>query len=60
VARHNDGTGAKYTRSRRPVELVYYEEFGTREEAMQREAAIKRFPKKRKEALVEEFRRKHV
>lgn len=60
VAHHNEGTGAKYTRSRRPVELVYYEEFDTREEAMQREAAIKRYPKEQKEALVKEFRRKHV
>ena len=57
---HNEGKGAKYTRSRRPVELVYYEEFDTRKEAMQREAAIKRYPKEQKEALVEEFRRKHV
>ena len=41
VKAHNDGEGAKYTRSRRPVELVYYEEFVTRGEAMKREYAIK-------------------
>ena len=30
VKAHNDGEGAKYTRSRRPVELVYYEEYATK------------------------------
>ena len=34
---HNEGKGAKYTRSRRPVALVYYEAFSTKEEAMRRE-----------------------
>ena len=34
---HNQGKGARYTRSRRPVELVYYETFATKQEAMQRE-----------------------
>ena len=33
---HNDGEGAKYTRSRRPVELVYYEEYATKAEARKR------------------------
>ena len=42
VADHNAGKGAKYTRTRRPVELVYVEEFSTIEEAMSREYAIKR------------------
>ena len=32
---HNAGKGAKYTRSRRPVELVYLEQFETKEEAME-------------------------
>lgn len=49
---HNEGRGAKYTRGRRPVELVYQEEFETRQEAMRREAAIKRMTRKEKEALV--------
>ena len=39
---HNSGQGAKYTRARRPVELVYYETFDTRQDAMQRECAIKK------------------
>lgn len=51
---HNSGRGAKYTKSRRPVVLVYYEKFETKEEAMRREAAIKKFSRKKKEALVRE------
>ena len=35
---HNSGRGAKYTKTRRPVELVYYEKFLTKQEAMSREA----------------------
>lgn len=49
---HNEGKGAKYTKSRRPVELVYCEEFKTKEEAMSREYAIKQMPRKKKESLV--------
>lgn len=45
---HNAGTGAKYTKPRRPVELVYYEMFRTKEEAMRREYAIKQLSRKEK------------
>lgn len=45
IQTHNAGKGAKYTKVRRPVELVYYEEFATKEEAMQREYAIKQLKK---------------
>ena len=38
---HNSGNGAKYTKTRLPVELVYYEEYPTKEEAMSREWHIK-------------------
>lgn len=55
MATHNAGKGAKYTRARLPVELVYFEEYATKEEAMQRESAIKKLSKKRKEVLVAEF-----
>ncbi len=48
VAAHNAGRGAKYTRGRGPVTLVYSEECGGREEAMRREAAIKKLPRKKK------------
>lgn len=52
LAAHNDGTGAKYTRGRRPVELVYYEEFATKQEAMRREVAIKKLSRAEKMKLV--------
>ncbi|MDT3843825.1 MAG: GIY-YIG nuclease family protein [Bacillota bacterium] len=51
---HNSGRGAKYTKSRRPVTLAYYEAFETRNEAMRREAAIKKLTKDEKENLVRE------
>ena len=51
VRAHNEGKGAKYTKSRRPVELVYYEAFATKEEAMRREADIKQMTRKEKLAL---------
>lgn len=49
---HNSGAGAKYTRSRRPVQLVYYEQFETRPEALRRECAIKRMTRAQKLALI--------
>ena len=49
---HNEGRGAKYTRSRRPVILAYYEEFLTKEEAMSREWAIKHMPGAKKEEMI--------
>lgn len=54
---HNDGKGAKYTRPRLPVELVYFEVFDTKEEAMRREAAIKKLSKERKELLVAQWQK---
>ena len=44
-AKHNQGEGAKYTRHRRPVKIVYSEEFKTMSEAMKREAEIKSWPR---------------
>lgn len=52
---HNQKKGAKYTKPRLPVELVYYEEFNTKIEAMKREAAIKKLTKIKKELLVGSF-----
>ena len=49
---HNQGRGAKYTKARRPVTLIYYEAFETKEEAMKREYAIKRPSRKEKEELI--------
>ena len=53
VASHNNGTGAKYTRSRLPVELVYFEEYEDRREAMSREWHIKRMRREEKLKLLE-------
>lgn len=50
---HNSGKGAKYTKSRRPVVLAYYETFDTKEEAMKREYAIKHLKRKDKLMLLE-------
>lgn len=52
VKAHNEGKGAKYTRTRRPVNLVYYEEHDTKEEAMRREWEIKQMPRGRKDKLI--------
>lgn len=50
---HNQGKGAKYTRSRLPVRLVHYEEFATKQEAMKREYAIKQLERRDKLMLIE-------
>ena len=52
VAVHNEGEGARYTRSRRPVELVHVEPAADRGAALRREHAIKRLPAAAKRALV--------
>lgn len=49
---HNQGQGAKYTRNRTPVELVYLEVFDTKQEAMKREAAIKKLSRADKLSLI--------
>ena len=50
---HNGGrNGAKYTKTKRPVSLVYYEGFFTNEEAMQREYQIKQLTRERKLELI--------
>lgn len=53
---HQSGRGAKYTRSRLPVELVYQEAVPDRSAALRREAAIKRLDRRRKLALIAAFR----
>lgn len=53
IKAHNEGRGAKYTKSRRPVELVYYEEFDTKEDAMRREYVIKHLSRRKKEMLID-------
>lgn len=50
---HQTGAGARYTRSRRPVELVYWEPLPDRASALVREAQIKRLPRNAKRALAD-------
>ncbi len=49
---HNSGKGARYTRSRRPVKLVYTEKLPDRISAMRREYAIKQLDRTEKEKLI--------
>ena len=52
LADHNAGKGAKYTKPRLPVKLVYFEMFETKEEAMSREWHIKQLSREQKLALI--------
>lgn len=53
---HNDGRGARYTRGRRPVQLVYWESHPSRGEAQRREVTVRRLRRKQKEALAGAFK----
>ncbi len=52
---HNNGKGAKYTKSRLPVKLIYFEEYETKEQAMKREWQIKQLTRSQKEKLIKNF-----
>lgn len=52
VATHNAGKGAKYTRARLPVTLVYYEEYPDKRDAMRREYQIKQLSRLEKFKLI--------
>ena len=52
IETHNRGKGAKYTKPRLPVALVYFEEFETKEEAMSREWHLKQLTHAQKQALI--------
>jgi putative endonuclease len=51
---HENGKGAKYTRGRGPLKLLFHAVFQTKQEAMQAEYAIKRMNRKSKEKLIQE------
>jgi len=51
---HSEGQGAKYTKSHKPIKLIYSEEFSSKGEALQREYEIKSLSRKKKEELVKE------
>ncbi|QQK09122.1 GIY-YIG nuclease family protein [Miniphocaeibacter halophilus] len=52
IETHNKGLGAKYTRGRIPVELVYFESFDNKSEALKREIKIKKLTKQEKLKLI--------
>ena len=54
---HSEGKGAKYTRARLPVTLVYYEEFETSREAQSREVKIKQLTRAQKLELISDFQK---
>lgn len=60
VREHQAGTGGKYTRAKRPVKLMHYEVFDSKQEAMRREWEIKQLTRKQKEALVQSKKCKAV
>lgn len=53
IEAHNSGKGAKYTRGRTPVKIVYKEEFDTKSEALKREIEIKKLSRLKKIELIE-------
>lgn len=55
IEKHNSGNGAKYTRSREPVELLYYEEHENRSLATKREMQIKKLTRDQKKELISNF-----
>ncbi|MDB2152898.1 GIY-YIG nuclease family protein [Clostridium butyricum] len=57
IEQHCNGTGAKYTRGRGPVRLVYHEEFNDKRDAMRREYEIKRYSRINKLKLIENMQK---
>ncbi|WP_243343264.1 GIY-YIG nuclease family protein [Anaerococcus sp. AGMB09787] len=55
VKAHNSGKGAKYTRARRPVKLVFYREVADKSTGLKLEYRIKKLSKAKKEELVKDF-----
>lgn len=55
---HNAGTASKYTRSRRPVTMIYQEEAETKGDALRRELAIKKMTRSQKQSLIEQLNKR--
>lgn len=49
---HNSGKGAKYTAGRRPIEIIYFEEFSTKSAALRREIEVKKWTRAEKLKLI--------
>lgn len=59
VSEHNNGRGSRYTRARRPVELVYVEDQPDRSSAQKRERKLKAFSRDRKMKLIDTYNPDH-
>ncbi len=55
IKNHNDGQGAKYTKARRPVTLVYYETYEDKSNALKREYEIKQYSRQDKLKMISAF-----
>ena len=55
IETHNSGKGAKYTKTRLPVELIYFEEFDNKSDALKRECEIKKMKREEKLKLIEKY-----
>ena len=55
IAQHNSGKGAKYTRARLPVTMVYHEDCNTQSDALKREYAIKQLSRSKKLQLIQSY-----
>ncbi len=55
---HNSGKGAKYTRTRTPVHLVYWEEFYDKSNALKKEYSLKKLTRTKKLELISNFKKK--
>lgn len=60
LATHNRGKGAKYTRARLPVTLVYSQSFETKSQALKEEIRIKKLKRTQKEALIEINQQRYI
>jgi len=56
VQKHNEGKGAKYTRGRTPVKLIYFRRYETKREALQAEYYFKQLSRRKKEQFIEKER----
>ena len=57
---HNTGKGAKYTKGRLPVELIYFKKIGNRGAALKEEVRIKKLTRRQKRELVDQFDREVI
>ncbi len=60
VRTHNEGKGAKYTKTRLPVVLLYSEQFSDKSEALRREHEIKKMPRKKKLQLILDQKKENI